>query len=179
MSVVFAAQLYSVRKDLEKNLENTLKEIKSMGYDYVQMDGMRGNDPEEFAQLLKKYELEVIGMHIKHDRFENDLDGIIKESYLFDCKTIYDKYIDDEDQNYEGYVKTKKVLIDAAYALSPLGFEIGLHCPEYDYNNEIDGRNVLDYITDPVHGVCIYAEPDTYWMSIAGKDPLEECQLYT
>lgn len=175
----FAAQLYSLRKEMEQDLSGTIKKVKEMGYDAVQMDGMRGNDMHDVARELKKNDLKVIGMHIKHDRFKDDLEGIIYETKLFDCKLIYDKYIDDEDQNYEGYKKTKEMLISSVKKLAPLGIRIGLHCPEYDYNTMVDGRIILDYITDPVDGYTVYSEPDTYWMSVAGKDPVEEIKRYS
>lgn len=174
-----ALQMYSVRKDFEKDCEGTIKKIKELGFNAVQVDGMRGHDAKLVAELLKKYELKVVGLHIKHDRFFNDLDGIVEEAYLFGCKTIYDKYIDDEEQNKEGYIKTKEVLLDAVRKLSPLGFRIGLHNPEYDFNNKIDGRAVMDYITDPVDGLCIYAEADTYWLTVAGKDPVDYIKRYS
>ncbi|MGG7178010.1 sugar phosphate isomerase/epimerase family protein [Clostridium paraputrificum] len=174
-----AVQLYSVRKEFEKDCEGTIRKLKEIGFNAVQVDGMRGNDPKVVAELLKKYDMKVIGLHIKHDRFFDDLDGIIEEAYLFDCKTIYDKYIEDEDQNEDGYRNTKKVLIDAAQKLSNLGFRVGLHNPEYDFNNEVDGRVVMDYITDPVNGISVYAEADTYWITVAGKDPVEFIKRYS
>ena len=179
MKCKFAAQMYSVRKEFEKDCEGTIKKLKEIGFDYVQVDGMRGHDERVVADLLKKYDLKPVGLHIKHDRFMNDLDGIVEEAYLFGCKTIYDKYIDDEEQNEEGYRKTKEALIEAARKLGALGFRVGLHNPEYDYNNQIDGRNVMEYITDPVNGTCVYAEPDTYWITVAGKDPVEEIKKYS
>ncbi|MHC5252392.1 sugar phosphate isomerase/epimerase family protein [Listeria kieliensis] len=174
-----AIQLYSVRKEMERDLEGTLKKISALGVRYVQLDGMRGNDPERVASALRKYNLKMIGMHIKHERFSNDLDGIIREAYLFDCKTIYDKYIEEEDQHTAGYVKTKQTLIDAALKLAPLGFRIGLHNPEYDFTTLVEGRMLMDYITDPVSGISIYAEPDTYWISASNVDPVEYVKRYS
>lgn len=174
-----AAQMYSVRKEFEADPEATLKELKRIGFTAIQVDGMRGHSVEKISQLVKKYEFEIAGMHIKHERFMTDLDGIVEEAYLFGCKTIYDKYIDDEEQHVEGYRRTKEKLIEAVEKLAPLGFRIGLHNPEYDYQNQIDGRNVLDYITDPVNGYGVYPEPDTYWMTIAGDDPVEAFKKYS
>ncbi|EIA19080.1 sugar phosphate isomerase/epimerase family protein [Listeria fleischmannii] len=174
-----AVQLYSVRKEMEANLEETLRLLSELGVKNVQLDGMRGNPPLEVARVLKKYDLNVVGMHIKHDRFFNDLDGIIEEAYLFDCKTIYDKYIEEEDQNEAGYRKTKRALLDVAYKLSPLGFRVGLHNPEYDFKTEIDGRMMMDFVTDPENGISIYAEPDTYWISASDIDPVEYIKRYS
>jgi len=174
-----AIQLYSLREEFAEDCEETIKRLKEMGVNNLQLDGMRGNDPQEVARILKKYDMNVIGLHIKHDRFFNDLDGIVEEAYLFGCKTIYDKYIDDVDQNEAGYRKTKEALINAARKLSDLGFRVGLHNPEYDFNNQVDGRYVMDYITDPVNGISIHAEPDTYWITVAGKDPVEFIKRYS
>ncbi|NGP46190.1 TIM barrel protein [Bacillaceae bacterium SIJ1] len=174
-----AAQLYSVRDEFEKDCEGTLKTLKEIGFEAVQLDGMRGNDPHDVAELIRKYEFNIAGMHIDHDRFLYDLDGIIEEAYIFGCKTVYDKYINDEKQYEDGYRETKTALVQAAKNLSALGFRIGLHNPEYDYNNIVDGRKILDFMTDPVHGVCIYAEPDTYWMAVAGENPVESIKKYS
>ncbi|CCQ20280.1 Copper-exporting P-type ATPase A [Listeria monocytogenes] len=39
-----AVQLYSVRKEMERDLEGTLRKMHEIGFRYVQLDGMRGND---------------------------------------------------------------------------------------------------------------------------------------
>lgn len=174
-----AAQMYSVRHEFEKDCEGTLKTLKEIGFEAIQLDGMRGNHPENVAELICKYDFKVAGMHVKHDRFFHDLDNVMYEAYLFKSKTIYDKYIDDEDQHEEGYKKTKKRLLEVAKDLSPLGFRVGVHNPEYDYNNEVNGRKLLDYLTDPEAGICIYPEPDTYWMRVAGEDPVESIKKYS
>lgn len=174
-----AAQMYSLRNELAADPEQTFQMLKDIGFEAIQLDGMRGHDPELINRLVKKHGFKIAGMHIKHDRFIDDIDGIIEEAYLFGCKTIYDKYIDDEEQNLAGYLKTKKALVNAARTLSPLGFRVGLHCPEYDYSELVEGRKVLEYITDPVDGTLVYAEPDTYWMTVAGADPVEEIKQYS
>ncbi|MFK4566830.1 sugar phosphate isomerase/epimerase family protein [Enterococcus sp. UD-01] len=174
-----AAQLYSVRKEFEKDPQATLKALKEIGYQAVQVDGMRGHKAEDIAQLVKELGFSIAGMHIKHERFFNDIAGIVSECELFGSKTIFDKYIDDEDQNTEGYIKTKRQLLQVAYELSPKGYRIGLHNPEYDYINKINNRNVLQFITDPDFNVGIYAEPDTYWLACAGENPVEAIKMYS
>lgn len=165
-----ALQLYSVRKQLELDMVGTLKQVSDMGYKNVQVDGFRGNDMFEFKAELEKNNLTVIGMHFKHERFANDLEGIVKEALLFNCKYIYDKYIDEVDQNKAGYIKTKANLIYTAKILSELGFHVGLHNPEYDFNNQVGGQCHMDYICSPENGIVIYPELDTYWLTVAGKN---------
>lgn len=173
-----ALQLYSVRNQLEEDMAGTLKKIAKMGYKYVQMDGYRGNNMFEFKRELENNKLTVVGMHFKHSRFFDDLDGIIKEALLFGCKNIYDKYIDEEEQNKLGYVNTKNKLIEVSQKLSYLGFHVGLHNPEYDFNQVVKGQPCMDYICSPENGILIYPELDTYWITVAGKSIIEYINSY-
>lgn len=171
-------QMYGLRKEFEKDYDATLRKVKEIGFDAIQLDGMRGNDPIEVAKAIKKYDLTVSSMHIKHDRFVYDLDGIIEECKLFDSYEIYDKYIDDEWQVEEGYKFTRYILVEAAKKLEPLGISVGLHCPEYDFNNVVDGLKVMDYICQANDQVDIHPEPDTYWLSVAGIEPATYIEQY-
>lgn len=170
--------MYSLRKEFQKDPEQTLKKLKEIGFEAIQLDGMRGHDPYFIKQLVDKYEFKIAGMHIKHDRFIDDLDGIIEECYLFNCKTIYNKYIEEEYQTTEGYQLTKNNMLKAVSKLHSLGFRLGIHCPEYDYTNEVDGYQVLDYFTQPQNGLTLYAEPDTYWIHMSGLDVYEEFKKF-
>lgn len=174
-----AAQMYSLRNELAEDPEKTFQKLKDIGFEAIQLDGMRGHEPERIQQLVKQHGFKIAGMHIKHDRFMDDLDGIVEEAYLFGCKTIYDKYIEDEEQHTEGYIRTKQALLNTVSKLAPIGFRVGLHCPEYDYADLVEGRKVMEYITDPVSGQFVYAEPDTYWMTVSGADPLAEIKQYS
>lgn len=173
-----AAQMYSLRKEFEQDPDHTLKTLKEIGFQAIQLDGMRGHNPFYIKELVDKYGFEIAGMHIKHDRFIDDLDGIIKECYLFNCKTIYNKYIDEEYQTTKGYQQTKESMLKAVEKLSRLGFRLGIHCPEYDYTEEVNGYQILDYFTQPENGLTLYAEPDTYWIHMSGLDVYKEFEKF-
>jgi sugar phosphate isomerase/epimerase len=64
-------QLYSVRDEMEKDLEATLKAVKEMGYDYVETAGYFGRTAEEFRALLDKYALTCVSVHQNLDFYEN------------------------------------------------------------------------------------------------------------
>lgn len=178
LSHKFAIQLYSVRKELEIDLEGTIKQLANIGFKYVQMDGLRGNDILEFKRVLDKYQMQVVAMHIKHERFFNDINGIMKEASIFDCKYIINKYIEEEDQNSDGYIKTKEQLIKTVKKLAQFGYTVGLHNPEYDYNNEVNGEKIMDYICSPVDGLFVYPEPDTYWIYVSGNNYINVFEKY-
>lgn len=171
-------QMYGLRKEIEKDPYACFAKVKEIGFDAIQLDGMRGKDPVVIKDAIEKAGLEIDSMHIKHDRFINDVDGIIEEGILFNCKEVYLKYIEDEFQVEYGYKFTKYALIKAAKKLIEAGFEVGFHSPEYDFNTLVDGQKVMDYICAEEDGVCIHPEPDTYWLSVASVDPLSYVKQY-
>lgn len=171
-------QMYGLRKEIEKDPYTCFRKVKEIGFEKIQLDGMRGRDPKEIKDAIDKAGLIVDSMHIKHDRFIFDVDGIIEEGKLFNCKEVYLKYIEDEFQVEYGYKFTKYALIKAAKKLIEAGFEVGLHSPEYDFNNLVDGKKVMDYVCFEEDGVAIHPEPDTYWLSVASVDPVEYCDQY-
>ncbi len=173
-----AIQLYTLRNEIAKDLRGTIKRLSEMGFKYVQVDGLRGNDIYEFKRVLDQYHMTVVGIHLKHDLFMNNISEIIHQAEIFDCKVIYDKYIEDEDQTLLGYKKTKQKLLDVSQKLSQFGYEVGIHNPEYDICNQIEGDNVLDYLCKPVNNFQINPELDTYWLYVAGLDYVDYIYQY-
>ena len=56
-------QLHSVRNDAAKDTEGTLRAIKAMGYDGVELAGLYGKTPEEMKALAAEIGLEIISAH--------------------------------------------------------------------------------------------------------------------
>ena len=48
-------QLYSVRDDMEKDFEGTLKKVAEMGYEYVEFAGYYGRSSEEIKALIEEF----------------------------------------------------------------------------------------------------------------------------
>jgi sugar phosphate isomerase/epimerase len=64
-----AIQVYSVREVAEKDLKQTLQEIKNMGYDGVELAGLYGHTPEEVRDYLKEIGLVPISAHVPYSEF--------------------------------------------------------------------------------------------------------------
>ena len=59
-----ALQLYSVRDEVEKDFEGTLKAVSEFGYDGVEFAGLYGKTPEEVRKLCEKYGLVPVSAHV-------------------------------------------------------------------------------------------------------------------
>lgn len=82
----FAVELYSFRRELEVDFGGTIRELRKMGWQAVQIDGLRGNSAEHIAAVLKETGMRVAGMHVSLDRMLNDTDKVIYEGLLFGTK---------------------------------------------------------------------------------------------
>lgn len=171
-------QMYGFRKEIEKDPFECFRKVRELGFEKIQLDGFRGRDPKEIKEAIDAAGLVVDSMHIKHSLFISDVDEIIAEGEMFNCKQVYLKYIDDEFQVEYGYKFTKYAFDKALEKLTAAGFKVGIHSPEYDFNTLVDGECVLDYMCVEPEGLSIYPEPDTYWLSVARVDPLEYCKKY-
>ena len=59
-----ALQLYSVRDEVEKDFEGTLKAVSEFGYDGVEFAGLYGKTPEDVRKLCEKYGLVPVSAHV-------------------------------------------------------------------------------------------------------------------
>src|SRR5699024_6035896 len=104
MEYKFAAQLYTLRNEVKEDFPGVLRDLKKMGWDGVQIDGLHGYSAKEIADVLKETGLETAGMHLPLERFRFELDAVIEEARLFNTKDIILPYLEDELQNEQGYL---------------------------------------------------------------------------
>lgn len=178
MKQKFAAQLYTLRNELQKDFPGVLRELKKMGWAAVQIDGLQGYTAEEIGEVLKETGLKTAGMHIGLDRMTNELDVVLEEARLLGTKDLFCHYLEEEMQNVNGYKQVKKELLEVARKVTPLGFRVGYHNHDFEFHTIVEDKVALEYILEPVGNEFIYPEIDTYWVKKAGRDPLEFIKKY-
>ena len=72
MNFPIGLQLYSVREDLEKDFEGTLRKVKALGYDAVEFAGLFGHGAEEVRNLCKEIGLIPLSAHVPFVDMMND-----------------------------------------------------------------------------------------------------------
>ncbi|MEH7479940.1 sugar phosphate isomerase/epimerase [Neobacillus drentensis] len=168
----FAAQLYTLRNEISKDFPGVLRELKKMGWKAVQIDGLHDYSAEEIAEVLKETGLKTAGMHISLDRMNDELESVLKEADLFGTTDFFCHYLEENRQNVDGYLKAKQDLLEVAKKVAPRGFRVGYHNHDFEFKTKIDGQFALDYILEEQEGLSLYPEVDTYWVKMAGIDPL-------
>jgi sugar phosphate isomerase/epimerase len=169
----FAAQLYTVRNELEKDFPGVLRELKKMGWAGVQISGLRGYSAEEIAAVLKETGLGTAGMHVGLDRLQNDLAGVLKEAVLFNTKDLVCPNMPKELKNEEGYKYLRTELNAIAQKVTPQGYRVSYHNHAWEFETSINGKSALEYLLEPSAENAVLAEVDVYWVKKGGHDPVQ------
>ncbi|MBQ8393314.1 MAG: sugar phosphate isomerase/epimerase [Clostridia bacterium] len=170
-------QLYSLRDELAKDMDATLKRVKEMGYDYVEFAGFYDKSADEIKSLLDKHGLTAVSMHQSLDPYLSD--GA--EDFIQFVKTLgikysavpwMDKAVFHDETRYAEFVanmkKVQKLLADNGIALC-------YHNHDFEY--EMVGDK---YIIDRLYGDIpeLMTELDLCWVKYGGEDPVKYVNMY-
>lgn len=173
-------QLFSLREDMEKDMDATLAAVKEAGYDYVEFAGYFGKSAEEVKALLDKHGLTCISVHQTHDVFLGE-DAQANVDYL---KTIGAKYCCipwmpvQKMANKEGFTQLCEEAKKVGKLLKDNGIQLGYHNHDFEFL-ELDGEFIFDKLYASVPADLLTTEIDTCWVKYAGQDPAEYLKKYT
>ncbi len=173
----FAAQLFTLHKELKQGIRPIFKTLKEMGWSGVQISALpEGYDPREVALALEENQLKTAGMHVSLERLKTDLKGVLTEAELYNTKDIICPYLSSEFRNEKGYKVVKETLNRIA-SEAPY-YRISYHNHSFEFETEINGQDALQYILEPSQDNNILAELDVYWLKKGEKRLLDYINLY-
>ncbi len=128
-------QLYSVRKECEKDLPGVLKAVAEMGYQGVEFAGYYGREAEELKKLLDENKLVCCGTHIGLPTLLGDE---LAKTVAFN-KTLGNPYLivsymgDDRLGTAEKVEATAKIFTELAGKLKAEKMRVGYHAHGGDF----------------------------------------------
>jgi len=119
MGIPIALQLYSVRKDCERDLPGTLEAVAKMGYEGVEFAGYYGRLAEELRAMLDDLGLAVAGTHIQLNTLLGDR---LKETVAFN-RTLGNRFLIVPGLP-EQYRSSRKAWLEAAQVFNDIAEEL-------------------------------------------------------
>ncbi|HOJ09917.1 MAG TPA: sugar phosphate isomerase/epimerase [Clostridiales bacterium] len=172
---VIAAQLYTLRDFTRTpaDIENTLKKVKKIGYDAVQVSGMGPIDPVQLKDIADKAGLKIVATHISPDRLKNDFNALAKEHILWDCKYIGIGSMPPEyPRNKEGFKAFAKDFSKIARQCADRGLSFIYHNHKFEFE-KFDGVTGMEILLNETDPEVFNFEVDTYWVQAGGGEPAE------
>lgn len=164
-------QLYSARDDAEKDLLGTLKTIKALGYDGIELAGLYGKTAAEFKAAVDEAGLTVISAHVPQKEIEADMFKTISDYKLLGCKYIAIPYTDENCRpGGPDFAHTIAVMYRFGRLCREAGMQLLYHNHDFEFG-KISGMYGLDFIYAAVDEDLLKTEIDTCWVKYAGEDP--------
>lgn len=174
-----AIQLYSLRDDAERDLAGTLKAVKEYGYDGVELAGLYGKTPLEFAELLKETGLVPISAHVSLPELLADTEKAINDYKAVGCKHIVIPWLSENDRpNGKNYSATLLEIERIGTLAAKNGISLSYHNHDFEFVRLASGKYGFDDIYDSTSPNALKMQLDTCWVSVAGESPLYYLEKY-
>jgi sugar phosphate isomerase/epimerase len=165
-------QLYSVRNEIDRDFDGTIRKIAETGCEGVEYYGFPEKvDREQAARLFKDLGLKVLGLHVPLPAGA-ERDRAVRLAHLFDCTRVVFPGGDSAALygTKDAMKRTVEEYNQVAAALGKEGLTFGLHNHWTEFEKH-DGVEPFPYLLknlDP----RVFFEVDVYWAQVAGKDPV-------
>ncbi len=172
-----AIQLYTLRDFIRTpdDIATTLKRVRAIGYEAVQVSGMGAIDEAELNRILDGEGLVCCATHEPATRILEEPEAIVERLQKLNCKfTAY--------PHPAGLDLSKKADVDRLIpALDHSGGVLAAAGLTLTYHNhgieffKIDGVTALDRIYAETRPEALKGELDTYWVHFGGGDVVAWC----
>ncbi len=171
-------QLYTLRDYLKtpKDIAATLKKVREIGYQAVQVSGMGAIDEGELAVMLEGEGLVCAATHEPGDTILTTPCKVVDRLGKLGCKYTAYPYPAGIDMS------STRSVYDFALRLNAAGkamYEAGMVLTYHNHSMEfqrVDGKLILDIIYDSTDPRYVQGEIDTYWVQHGGCDPVAWCK---
>ena len=153
-----ALQVYSVRDYAEKDFAATMREVKAMGYDGVELAGTYGMTAVECKKILDEIGLTLVSAHVNIDLLEDD--GALADYVATGIRYVVIPWLVGPQDSAELEASIARIR-NVAQRCKAAGLQLLYHNHDFEFV-KIDGKYVLD----------------TCWVNVGGENPAEYVRKY-
>jgi sugar phosphate isomerase/epimerase len=164
-------QLWSVRDAIANDFAATVKKVKAMGYEGVELAGYGKLDASGAQKAVKEAGLKVSGMHVGLEALQKDLPKVIAEAKGFGAVHV----------TCPGWPKekltTRAECESAGEELNRIGAKLRAEGIKFSYHNhghefaKVEGKFILDWMLGASEPRNLSDQLDLYWVYFAEVDP--------
>lgn len=177
-------QLYTVRREIVKDVEGTIAKVAEIGYNSVELFGYGngkffGKTPEEFLAILKKNNLRTPSGHYGIDSYltkgnEDDLKKTLTIAAEMGHEFIVIPFLTDNMRtSLDDYKKLAAKFNSAAEIAKGSGLKLAYHNHDFEFKDWGDGKIGYDVLLKETDPSLVNFEMDIYWVVRAGHDPIK------
>jgi sugar phosphate isomerase/epimerase len=179
-----AAQLWTFRYDLEKDVPGTLKKIKDLGFEYVEgFDApfMIAN-PDEFKAQLDAAGLTMFALHWNNlEDWRKDPSMIMETAKKMGAHytgIAWLKNTKEDTVTLQVVNEAADILMNACTQAKEAGLQLYYHIHGYELQPSGNGKTFFDSFVSRIDYSCVRLEMDVFWVTYAGQDPVQFMDNY-
>ena len=175
---VVAMQLFTLREQLAEDYVETLKRVREIGYDHVQLTGSLPYEAERMREVLDGIGLGVCGIHVGGDALQQETEHWADYALTVGTPDLVWPWMPEEmRQTREDWIEAAKLMDRLGARLRELDCRLSYHNHSFEFER-FDGEYGLDLLYAKSSPENLYAEIDTYWIKHGGEDPAEYIRRY-
>lgn len=165
-------QLYTVRNEMAKDFEGTLKAVAALGYKEFEFAGYNNKSPQEVRTLLSALGVTAPSAHFPIAAFEKDVNKTIETAKTIGHKILICPFLmPNERKTLDDYKRVCGILNRAGEACRAAGIQLGYHNHDFEFQ-ELEGKLPMDLMLAECDKNLVKIELDLGWVTYAGKDPV-------
>ncbi|AQG78985.1 sugar phosphate isomerase/epimerase family protein [Spirosoma montaniterrae] len=178
-------QLYTLREDMAKDPDATLKRVAQIGYKEVESFGYGdgkffGKTPKQYAALLKDLGLSTPSGHYMTGNVMMKGEGTLTNNWkraVDDAAEVGQKYMvcaylfPPERTKIDDYKKFAELFNKSAEVCRAAGIQFAYHNHDFEFQ-PLDGQMPYDLLLTNTDPALVKMELDLYWTTFAGQDPV-------
>lgn len=166
-------QLYTVRRELEKDFEGTLSKVAALGFSEVEFAGYFNRTPQQVMTVLAKNNLAAPSVHVLAAGLRGDLQQTIDAAKTIGHQYVVCAYLlPEERKTLDDYRRLVELFNDAGERLKKAGLQFCYHNHDFEFT-PIDNKIPYDLILAGTDPKTVKMELDLYWITKAGQSPLK------
>jgi sugar phosphate isomerase/epimerase len=166
--VQLAVQLYTLRHQLERDLEGTLAQLGEAGAHEVELAGFYDRTPADFRAALDAAGLEAIAGHVPWEGLERAPDKVLEVAEVVGTQTIVLPWVPAPATAAEADDLVERI-VTVSEAITAGGRGFAYHNHDFEFRTLDDGTDLWSRLM----AAGLPHEPDIGWLVVAGRDPLD------
>jgi sugar phosphate isomerase/epimerase len=172
-------QLYTVRTEMEKDVEATLARVAALGYKEVEFAGYFNRTPQQIRDLLAKNGLTAPSTHVDYASLSPEkFPAVIEASRTMGHKFIVNPWLDDTmRKDPDIWKKVAETYNRAGEMTKKAGIQFAYHNHNFEFV-PVSGKLPYDYLLETCDRNLVKMELDLCWIASTGQDPVAYFRKY-
>jgi sugar phosphate isomerase/epimerase len=172
-------QLYSLRNEFKTDVPGTLAKIKGWNIQQIEGGGTYGLPVEEYKQLLKHNNLQMVSYGADFEELEKNPQAVISNAKAFGSKYIMCAWVPHKEGVFtiDEINKAIRVFSKAGKLMHENGIKFCYHPHGYEFR-PYQGGTLFDYLVKHTDARYVNFEMDVFWVKHPGQDPVALLKKY-